>query len=142
MEKLGGFIFAGLSLYLAYGFLVQPVSIEEMPSGFSDKTALVYFGAHDCGACLSFKADGMKQVTKSASNHRYRFVKRDISSLHNLGKQGAFGSYDSMFRAAVKKSGQLAVPTFAVVKDGKVQSAIAGNWPYAITKAKAAVAKN
>lgn len=127
MEKIVGL---GLAGSLAVAFMIYgsgPVEIGAVPPGIEGETALVYFGAHNCGACRRFEAKYKSGVEKSARTNGFTFVEKTIPSLRSLGREGVFGEYDAIHKAGIGKA-RNAVPMFVVVRDGMVIDAATGDW--------------
>lgn len=123
---------------LAYFHMAgQPTPIENAPPGLGQGAALVYFGAKDCPACRAFVlGGGMAEMEKFARAHRIPMVAREIASLRTLGKQGAFGEFDGVWKASLSRTGKNAVPTFALVNAMGVVHAVTGDYMPILRKAK------
>ena len=114
----------------------QPTPIENPPAALAKGPTLVYFGTRDCPACRSFvRGGGLRQMEDFARANRVPFVVKEIDSLRDLRKDGAFGEFTSAWRATAGKSGRFAVPSFAFVRDGAIIDAEAGNWHGILRKA-------
>lgn len=102
--------------------LVQTATVAE-----SD-TKLVYFGAKDCSACRKFVWRDLRKVRTVAQGGGFAFERHEVRSQRDVFTPGAYGSSDALAKAALDKSDILALPLFAVVQDGKLVAAKAGDW--------------
>jgi hypothetical protein len=115
----------------------QPTPIQNPPSSLGLGPALVYFGTKDCPACRSFvQGGGLAEMEKFARANRIPMVSREIGSLGNLGKPGAFAEFDGVWSATRSRTGNNAVPSFALVKANGVVHATTGEWQLILRNVK------
>jgi len=137
MDKilLPGFaLLAGMTYFHLAG---QPTAIENAPKAVAQGSTLVYFGARDCPACRSFSSgSGYREMEAFARSNRMKFVSYENASLRDLGRDNVYSDFTPVWRATKSRTGQNAVPSFALVTDGGIVAASVGEWQSVARKAK------
>lgn len=107
---------------------LDPIPFVQTVNAERSDVTFVYFGTRDCPVCRRFVRRDLSGVENVTDTIGIDFVRSEIWSLRNIVKPGSFGQYDALQKAALDKAGVLAVPLFAVVKDGRLVDARAGDW--------------
>lgn len=139
MSRLVAAGFVAFFGYYAFTLSNAPVEVENPPESIRNGYSFVYFGTHDCGYCRRFKRNEVHKFQAMARREKAQVFMRETSSLRDLRKPHVFGEFASVWHAVRSKAGRTAVPSFAVLKDGKVIAAVGPNWPQLAAKKRASM---
>ncbi len=110
-------------------------SVHSGPTPYAEKVdrkqadvSFVYFGARDCPSCRQFVNGYAWRVKQAGDQSGFTYIRKEVNRLDAILDSGAYGSYDTLQKAAMRKAGIDAVPLFAVIRDGKLVAAKAGRW--------------